>query len=118
MTTTVTLNRPLMTIGALCGAIGVALAARGSHSAQNDVSIAANFLLLHAPVLIITGLFGARRWTSAAGWVLLAGLVLFAADLCWRSFVGSALFSFAAPIGGVTMILGWLILALSLFAGR
>ncbi len=102
------ISRPLLIVGALCGAAGVALAARGSHSGDANLSIAANFLIMHAPALIAIAALPLGRWSKWAGWVLLAGLLLFAGDLMTRSQLGNALFPMAAPIGGVGMIAGWL----------
>jgi uncharacterized membrane protein YgdD (TMEM256/DUF423 family) len=54
----------------------------------------------------------------AGGSILLAGLVIFCADLLMRDLAGARLFLMAAPIGGTAMILGWLVVAASAFAGR
>lgn len=109
---------PLMIAGALCGAVGVALAARGSHTADGNISIAANFLMLHASALLVIGFIARGRVTVAAGWVLLAGLLLFSGDLVARSTMAQPLFPLAAPIGGIGLIGGWLLLALALIVDR
>ncbi|HZY68243.1 MAG TPA: DUF423 domain-containing protein [Devosia sp.] len=104
--------------GALCGALGVALAARGSHLAEANLSIAANFLLMHAPALIVVGLLARSRWGRLSGWILLAGLVLFAGDLSARSLLNAPLFPFAAPLGGAGLMTGWASLALAFLLRR
>lgn len=101
-------SRPLLVLGALCGAAGVALAARGSHGGDANLTIAANFLIMHAPALIAIAALPLGRWSRCAGWVLFVGLVVFAGDLVARSQIGTPLFPMAAPIGGVGMIAGWL----------
>lgn len=108
----------LAAAGALCGALGVALAARGSHLSDANLSIAANFLLMHAPALIVAGLLARSRWGMLSGWILLAGLVLFAGDLAARSLLATPLFPFAAPLGGAGLIAGWGSLALAFLLRR
>jgi uncharacterized membrane protein YgdD (TMEM256/DUF423 family) len=111
-------SRLLLVAAGLCGALGVAAAARASHAGDDTLGIAANFLLLHAPVLIGLSLMAASRVTLAAGIVLLLGLVLFAGDLAARSLLGGALFPLAAPLGGGGLIVGWLLVALAGGVGR
>jgi uncharacterized membrane protein YgdD (TMEM256/DUF423 family) len=106
-------SRLLLVAAGLCGALGVAAAARASHSGDDNLGIAANFLLLHAPVLIGLSLLAANRIAVAAGAVLVLGLVLFAGDLAARTLLGGALFPMAAPIGGGGLILGWVLVAVA-----
>ena len=110
-----TANKPLLAIAGLGGAIGVGLAAAASHTGQADLGIAANFLLFHAAALIGIALLKGNRIATAAGWVLVAGLVLFAGDLIVVGTRGASPLPLAAPIGGSLLILGWLMLALSPF---
>jgi uncharacterized membrane protein YgdD (TMEM256/DUF423 family) len=117
MRLSVELNRPLLAVAALCGAGGVAVAAAASHKALPDLAIAGNFLQLHAPVLIGVSLLGANRIALVAGWLLVGGLVLFAGDLAAHSLLGASPVPIAAPLGGMGLILGWLLLAVAAFAG-
>jgi uncharacterized membrane protein YgdD (TMEM256/DUF423 family) len=107
------INRPMLGLAGLCGAIGVGMAAAGSHGGASELGIAANFLLFHAPALICIALIPGNRLARAAGYVLVAGLVLFAGDLVTLATRGVSPLPLAAPIGGSLLILGWLILALS-----
>ncbi|MBL8593556.1 MAG: DUF423 domain-containing protein [Devosia sp.] len=117
MAETGTAPRLLLVAAGLCGALGVAAAARASHAGDDNLGIAANFLLLHAPVLIGLSLV-AGRVAMAAGIVLLLGLVLFAGDLAARALLGTPLFPLAAPLGGGGLIVGWLLVALAGVVGR
>ncbi len=110
-------SRPLLLIAGLCGAAGVALAARGTHAAEGDVMVAANFLLLHAGVLLGISLLTSRL-SQIAGYVLFVALVLFAGDLVLRGEYGRSLFPLAAPAGGIGLIAGWLLLAVSALVGK
>ena len=112
------LHRTLLALAGLTGALGVAAAAAGSHGADANLSTAANFLLLHAPALIGLSLYRGNRLAGIAGWVLFIGVALFAGDLVMRSRLGTPLFPLAAPIGGGTMILGWLVVAGAALAGE
>lgn len=113
-----TASRLLLVAAGLCGALGVATAARASHMADDGLGIAANFLLLHAPALIGLSLLAANRIAVAAGAVLLVGLVLFAGDLAARSLLGGPLFPMAAPLGGGGLIVGWLLVAVAGVVGQ
>ena len=106
------MQRIFITIAGLFGATGVGLAAAGSHMADANFSIAANFLLIHAAVLIGLGFLPDKRLSWIAGLVLAFGVALFSVDLVAKSSLGNSLFPMAAPIGGGTMILGWLLVAL------
>jgi uncharacterized membrane protein YgdD (TMEM256/DUF423 family) len=102
------MHRALLALAGLFGALGVAAAAAGSHSADPLLSLAANFLLFHAPALIGLSLLRDNRIALGAAFVLSVGVILFAGDLAMRARAGTSLFPMAAPIGGGAMILGWL----------
>lgn len=103
-------------IGALAGALGVLAAARASHGGGENLAIAAQFLLFHAPVLLaLAALLHlgalARRWAVLALALFALGLALFCGDLASRSMLGRPLFPMAAPSGGILLVLAWLTLA-------
>jgi uncharacterized membrane protein YgdD (TMEM256/DUF423 family) len=111
--------RPFLAVAGLLGAAGVATAAAASHGGDTNLAIVANFLLFHAATLIGLSLVPHSRFVTIAGSVLLLGLALFCGDLAMRSATGNALFPMAAPIGGGSLILGWLLVAASaLFTRR
>jgi uncharacterized membrane protein YgdD (TMEM256/DUF423 family) len=111
-------NRLLSAIAGLAGAAGVAIAAAASHSGDANLAIVSNFLLFHAPVLLILSFLKANRIATLAAYVLILGLLLFCGDLAMRSLAGHSLFPMAAPIGGGTLILAWFLVAGSAFTGR
>lgn len=118
MADTAVAGRVLLVAAGICGALGVATAARASHTADDNLGIAANFLLLHAPVLIGLSLMAVNRVAIGAGLVLILGLLLFAGDLAARSLLGAPLFPLAAPFGGGALIVGWLLVAVAGVVGR
>jgi uncharacterized membrane protein YgdD (TMEM256/DUF423 family) len=113
----------LLRIAALCaglmGAAGVILAAASAHQPDAArLSSASSMLLFHAPAVIGTALLSGHGilkrplgFISAFGFV--AGTALFAGDLAARQYLGHSLFSMAAPTGGTTLILSWLVLAVA-----
>lgn len=106
--------RFLIVLGALSGMLGVGLSAAAAHIAGGNLTVAAQFLLFHAPALLaLVALIAAGAVQpllgQVAGYVLVLGLVLFCGDLSRRAFSGVALFPMAAPSGGVLLMLGWLL---------
>ena len=81
------------------------------------------FLLLHAAAALAIAAH-ARVATASAralvivGFVMEAGAALFSAELAMRAFTGERIFPFAAPIGGSTMMIAWLALAIVFAAAR
>ena len=111
-------ERLLFFIGALCGAVGVVLSAIAAHRTGGDLGTAASFLLIHAPALLI---LSHRRFGNVqvvGAWTIVIGLALFCGDLVARAFLGIRLFPMAAPAGGVFLIGGWLLVALSALLSR
>jgi uncharacterized membrane protein YgdD (TMEM256/DUF423 family) len=110
----------LIALAGLCGALGVGLSAAAAHITGGNLTTAAQFLLFHAPGLLALAALiaaGAVHPTLAqvAGYVLVLGLALFCGDLSRRAFAGVALFPRAAPTGGILLMLGWVLVAVSAF---
>jgi uncharacterized membrane protein YgdD (TMEM256/DUF423 family) len=110
--------RPLILFASgVLGAAGVALAAAASHGGDTHLlGSASTMCLTHAPVLL--GLWLAHRLLATAtlsGSILGLGTIVFAGDLLARHFAGTRLFPFAAPAGGLMMMLGWLLIAAGAF---
>lgn len=101
------------------GATGIILSAVAAHlepsSALQNASL---ILLVHAPALIAILVAVRTRFLPRFGGILgvvalTTGVILFSGDLSLRIFVGTPLFPLAAPTGGILLISGWAILALS-----
>jgi uncharacterized membrane protein YgdD (TMEM256/DUF423 family) len=111
----------LAALAALMGAAGVALAAAATHTGGGDLGrTGALFLILHAAAALGIAAHARVAPPSRAllviGFAMEAGASLFAAELAVRAFTGDRLFPFAAPLGGSTMILSWLALAIAFAA--
>lgn len=102
-------RRAMLAMAGLLGAIGVMAAAAASHGgdARNLGAIAA-IALAHGPALLALTLAGRGRILGVAAALLAVGTVVFIGDLGMREWLGRGLFPGAAPLGGVTMIGGWL----------
>ena len=103
-------------VAALMGAAGMALAAAGVHANGGELAQrGALFLLLHAVAALAIAAHARVAAASAralliVGFVMEAGAILFSAELAMHGFTGARI-PFAAPIGGTTMILSWIALA-------
>lgn len=123
-------QRTFMIIGGIMGALGVALGAFGAHGL--DAVLAANgraatfdtatqYHLTHALALALTGLLAERlpgRWTRWAGWLFLAGVLLFSGSLYILAVFDLGVMGAVAPFGGAALVGGWLCLALAAWRQR
>jgi uncharacterized membrane protein YgdD (TMEM256/DUF423 family) len=114
--------RLIVVFASLAGLAGVALSARAAHGPGGPLlDTAARFLLIHAAVLLaVTALWDgtlAPRLGAAAALVLAVGLALFCGDLVRRALADSALFPYAAPSGGVLLMLGWALIGVAALLG-
>ncbi|MCX8996662.1 DUF423 domain-containing protein [Rhizobiaceae bacterium BDR2-2] len=109
------LSRAILLLAGLLGAAGIGLAAAANHlDDPRGFSAAATVCLANAPALI--ALYAGRasiRLASLAALVIAFGAILFSADMLLRYFYGIRVFAGAAPTGGVAMIAGWLVVAVS-----
>jgi uncharacterized membrane protein YgdD (TMEM256/DUF423 family) len=128
------LSRRWIGIGALLGALGVTLGAFGAHGLPDYLAdlgytgddlarrldifhTAILYQLLHAIALVFTGLALEQRaiaWWRFAAWAFLLGVILFSGSLKALTFVGPSWsrLGMVAPIGGISMIVGWVALAI------
>ncbi len=118
------MEQTLIVLAGLLGAAGVALAAAGAHGhPQSGLDSAGYLLLVHAAATLAGAAalhqqLLARALGTAALFGLVIGAALFAADVAMRAFVGHRLFPFAAPSGGVIMIVSWLGVTLAALVAR
>ncbi len=103
---------------AISGAIALSMLVAASHSlretltpeALERVKLAAYIQLINAAaVLAISNRTG--RLNAIAGGMIFAGSGLFASTLYALSLTGSSASAILAPVGGITLILGWVVLA-------
>jgi len=114
-------SRWLVLIGCVSAGLGVAAGAFGAHMLKDlletnmlDVyDTATRYQMYHAFGLVLTGLVvrvGRDRGVVKAGWLFLAGTLLFCGSLYGVSLLGIRWLGAVTPVGGVLFIVGWLVL--------
>ena len=107
--------------GALWGLLGVGLGAFGAHGLKTVATeqglawweTAARYQLFHALALVLLGLLQHHRpGGDAAGWSFLLGSAFFSGTLYAMALGAPRWLGAVTPIGGLGMMLGWLLLAL------
>lgn len=118
------MHRLWIALGAMTGLGAVALAAWATHAGPALLDPARLTTLQaglavqgwHAPALLAAGIWTERRGglAHAAAGLIAAGLALFLAGL-YAAALGRLSLGPTAPVGGVVLMLGWLLLAVSAF---
>lgn len=114
--------------GALFGFLGVAAGAFGAHALRESLApdrlqvfeTGARYQLIHAVAMVVVALAlerAASRAATAAGWLFLAGQVIFAGSLYALALSGARVWGAVTPLGGLCYLAGWALLAAS-FAKR
>lgn len=115
-------------IGAVTAAIGVGLGAFGAHGLKSRVSpemlvvfeTAVRYHMIHALGLLAIG-WAATRWpggtVQAAGIAMLAGIVVFSGSLYVMVLTGARWLGAVTPLGGLSFIVAWLLLAWAALRG-
>ena len=87
------INNPFIRIGAIIGALAVAIGAFGAHGLKphlSDYQIAifekgVQYQFVHVMAILVVGLllqhFPENKWYKRAGWLFLAGIVAFSGSL-------------------------------------
>jgi uncharacterized membrane protein YgdD (TMEM256/DUF423 family) len=111
-------------VASVSGLIAVAAGAFGAHalkdrlepSALNGFEVAVRYQMYHALAMLAVAWVGSTRPSrraSAAGWAMLIGTVLFCGSLYGLTLGGWRWLGPVTPLGGVSFMVGWLLLALS-----
>ncbi|MER3421021.1 MAG: DUF423 domain-containing protein [Chloroflexota bacterium] len=113
-------------LGSALALLAVVSGAFGAHAleerlASDDLDLwqtAARYHMYHALALLVVA-YAAGRWggnlTTAAGWLFLAGMVLFSGSLYLLSLTGARVLGAVTPFGGLCFILGWVALLAQAF---
>ena len=122
------MDRLFVVLGALSGAIGVAAGAFGAHALRARLEprmlevfeTGARYQMYHALALVAAAWVAARwpgTFATSAGWLFLAGTVLFSGSLYAMTLTGVRALGAITPIGGVCFIAGWVCLAVAARGG-
>lgn len=111
--------------GALLGTLAVALGAFGAHAlkasleaaGRNDTfETAVRYQFYHALALVLIGVLlrnssgESLKWLSWSGYAFAAGVLIFSGSLYTICFTGITKFGAVAPIGGLLLVAGWILL--------
>ncbi|HAI12305.1 MAG TPA: DUF423 domain-containing protein [Phycisphaerales bacterium] len=123
------MTRKLLILSALFGMLGVILGAFGAHGLKDQISesMMANYQtgvqyhMIHALALLGTALASARLRQNTvvlAGWFFVAGIIIFSGSLYIMALTGMKWLGAITPIGGVALIVGWLLLLIGAWAWK
>ena len=116
------MERLFFGLGALFGLVGVAAGAFGAHALRDRLApdllavfeVGVRYQLVHALALLATA-WAAGRWpgggTHAAGWLFVAGTVVFSGSLYLLALTGQRWLGAVTPLGGLALLAGWASLA-------
>ena len=118
------MDRTFLLVGALAGAMGVALGAFAAHGLRGRLSpdmlavfeTGVRYHMYHALAILLTSAIMGRvtgRLIVAAGWLFTAGIVLFSGSLYLLATTGVTILGAITPLGGVAFLLGWACLAIA-----
>ncbi len=120
-------SRTLLTLAAVVGALGIMIGAFGAHSLPNllkDLPEAdllkrkewletgVTYHMYHAIALLALGMGGDRWNRSLSGPAIawLVGILIFSGCLYAMSLTGIRVLGAVVPLGGVSFIVGWVLL--------
>jgi uncharacterized membrane protein YgdD (TMEM256/DUF423 family) len=117
------MDKTFYLLASIFGGLAVALGAFGAHalgdrlseSLMNTYEIGVRYQFYHALALIAV-VVALGRWPHAtaavwAGWLFVAGIVIFSGSLYLLVLTGQRWLGAVTPIGGVAFIIGWALLA-------
>lgn len=101
--------------GAASGFVAVAAGAFGAHGLRNTLSAellkvfdtGARYQMYHALALVLVASLPMTRATATAGWLFVAGTVLFSGSLYLLSLTGVTALGAITPLGGLCFLAGW-----------
>lgn len=110
--------------GAINGFLAVAFGAFGAHALKERLSekylaiweTAVQYQMFHALALIAVGilmsskLIGPVSSLNTAGYLIVAGIILFSGSLYVLSLTGIGVLGAITPIGGVAFLVGWIMI--------
>jgi uncharacterized membrane protein YgdD (TMEM256/DUF423 family) len=122
------MERTFLVLGALSGLMGVAAGAFGAHALKARLTpdllvifeTGARYQMYHALALVAAA-WAAGRYPGAAaawaGWLFVAGTVLFSGSLYALALTGVRGLGAVTPVGGVAFLAGWAALAAAALRG-
>lgn len=103
-------------VGSLLGFLAVALGAFGAHALRERLGpdllaiyqTGVQYQAMHAVALLALGLAAPdSKPTRCAGWLMVAGIVVFSGSLYALSVTGVRGFGAITPLGGICFLIAW-----------
>jgi uncharacterized membrane protein YgdD (TMEM256/DUF423 family) len=123
------MDRVFFILGSLSGGMAVALGAFAAHGLRSRLTpdllasfeTGARYQMYHALALLAVA-WAVMHWTrsvfpSYAGWLFVAGTILFSFSLYLLALTGVRWLGAITPLGGVAFVAGWVSLALAAWRG-
>ena len=123
-------SRNFVLLAALFGFLGVVFGAFGAHGLnayfaahpdlQDDFRTGTQYHLIHALALVGAAWVAERypgRWSSWAGYLFAAGIILFSGSLYVLALTDLRIMGAVAPLGGLALLAGWACLGLAAWRG-
>ena len=116
------------TLGSVFAALAVAFGAFGAHALRETLTaddlatfeVGVRYQMYHALGLFAVA-WASTQWEAAtvnvAGWAFVVGILIFSGSLYALVLTGHRWFGAIAPIGGVALIVGWVLLAWTALRG-
>ncbi|HEV2749582.1 MAG TPA: DUF423 domain-containing protein [Gemmatimonadales bacterium] len=122
------MDRLFAALGATSALVAVAAGAFGAHALRARLApdlLAAfetgvRYQMYHALALLFVA-WAITRWPAppvrAAGWLFVAGTIVFSGSLYLYAWTGARFFGAVTPLGGLAFLGGWLALAVGVWKG-
>ena len=123
------MERHFLVIGSISALVAVGLGAFGAHGLEGRIEpsdldtfeVAVRYQMYHALALLFLGLV-LERWPGSlgiwAGWAFVAGTLVFSGSLYALVLTGVRGLGAVTPIGGLALLVGWVLSALHLVRSR
>jgi len=113
------MRSPFLFMAAIAGFIGVAMGAFGAHGLKQVLSepllevykTAVSYQMWHALALGLVGVLPPSKLLYRAGWLFVAGIVLFSGSLYLLAILNINWLGMITPFGGLAFLLAWGFLA-------
>src|SRR6201984_1455112 len=118
------MDRTFLLAGGISGLIAVGFGAFGAHGLRGRLTAdmlavfetGVRYHMYHALALLLTAALVPRipgKAIVAAGWLFVAGIVLFSGSLYLLAITGVTMLGAITPVGGVAFLAGWLALVIA-----
>ena len=118
------MDRTFFALGSLFAFLAVAIGAFGAHALRDSFGqgmaevyeTGVRYQFYHALALFVVA-YAVNRWPTSlaplAGWLFIAGIILFSGSLYALSLSGVRVLGAVTPLGGVAFLAGWAVLGWS-----